>query len=130
MSIGQILVIDNDDTARFLLSRVMYRMNRTESLFFAKNEREALELMGRQEFSLILLDLHQPNANGFELLQGLGQWQEATGKSLPRIVVLSSGDTDNAYSKARTEYFHMVSAHLEKPFTEHHVLQLLEVEGE
>ena len=72
---------------------------------------DALELIETRKPDLVLLDLHMPPPNGFEVLRLLRS-KEVT-RSLPVIVFTANGDEENAaasFELGATDY-------LNKPFT-------------
>ena len=65
-----ILVVDDSRTLRKLLARSLELLG-YRNLTEAADGREALDLVARREFDLILLDLEMPVMNGFEVLATL-----------------------------------------------------------
>ncbi len=57
---------------------------------------EALDILNKQSFNIVLLDLVMPKKNGFEVLEEL----KAKGKKLP-IIVLSNLSQDEDIKRAR-----------------------------
>ena len=66
---GNILVVDDMETNRTLLSRRLSRDG--HKVTSAESGRKALELMEVEDFDLVLLDLMMPEMNGFEVLSRL-----------------------------------------------------------
>ncbi len=66
---GTILVVDDMETNRTLLSRRLSRDGHRVAT--AEGGRRALELMAAEDFDLILLDLMMPDMNGFDVLAKL-----------------------------------------------------------
>lgn len=66
---GQILIVDDNETNRDLLSRQLERQGYTVAI--AADGLEGLHLLQTQPFDLILLDLIMPEMNGFEVLERL-----------------------------------------------------------
>ena len=66
---GNILVVDDLETNRTLLSRRLTREG--HQVATAEGGRRALELMAGEDFDLVLLDLMMPDMNGFEVLARL-----------------------------------------------------------
>ena len=66
---GVILVVDDNDINRDVLSRRLTRQGHTVAT--AVNGRQALELIAREKFDLILLDLMMPEMNGLQVLEHL-----------------------------------------------------------
>jgi len=63
-----LLVVDDNEDNRYTLTR---RLNRQgyENLTTAENGREALDLLAKQSFDLVLLDIMMPVMNGYEVLE-------------------------------------------------------------
>jgi two-component system chemotaxis response regulator CheY len=91
------LVIEDSTTMRQLLTLALRRI---PGLAFveATNGAEALELLARRRFDLILLDLNMPVMDGFAFLERLGE----RGESRPPIIVITteSGSDDRERAKA------------------------------
>ena len=66
---GNILVVDDIETNRTLLSRRLTRDGHRVTT--AEGGRKALDLMAIEDFDLVLLDLMMPEMNGFEMLARL-----------------------------------------------------------
>ncbi len=66
---GRILVVDDEPLNREMLLRRLARMGFTTS--GAPNGREALEIMTREPFDLVLLDIMMPIMDGYETLDRL-----------------------------------------------------------
>jgi adenylate cyclase len=66
---GTILIVDDNRMNRLLLARGLEDQGHT--VVFAEDGREALELLGRQDFDLMLLDVLMPELDGYEVLARL-----------------------------------------------------------
>ncbi len=66
---GKILVVDDTEANRALLTRRLSREGFTVAL--AENGRRALELLGRHDFDLVLLDIMMPEMNGHQVLTAM-----------------------------------------------------------
>jgi adenylate cyclase len=67
---AQILVVDDNEDNRYTLTRRLKREG-YDNVAIATNGREALDLIARQPFDLILLDIMMPELNGYEVLERL-----------------------------------------------------------
>lgn len=85
---GRILVVDDNDSNRGLLTRRLGRDG--HQVIEAISGRTALDLLGAHEVDLILLDLLMPELNGFQVLAKLKADERLRG--IP--VVIISGLTD------------------------------------
>jgi adenylate cyclase len=63
---GRILVVDDNRVNRLLLGRGLEEHG--HSVEFAEHGREALELLGRGQFDLMLLDVMMPEVDGYQVL--------------------------------------------------------------
>jgi CheY-like chemotaxis protein len=86
---GRILVVDDDDSNRDMLSRRLARLGHGVSV--AENGRRALEMLASESFDLMLLDLQMPELNGYQVLERLRA--DATLSEVPVIVLSASEDT-------------------------------------
>ena len=64
---GRILVVDDNDINRDMLSRRLVRQGYTP--LTAQNGREALERLRDEPFDLVLLDILMPEMNGYQVLE-------------------------------------------------------------
>jgi two-component system sensor histidine kinase/response regulator len=64
---GVILVVDDEESNRDVLSRRLTRQGHTVTL--AHNGTEALSLMGEAVFDVVLLDIMMPDIDGYEVLR-------------------------------------------------------------
>lgn len=82
----RVLVVDDDDAIRALLQTVLRRRGlRVEG---ARNGVEALEQLGANPYTLVVLDLMMPLMSGYEVLDHLMQQSVLTR---PRVLVLTAG---------------------------------------
>ena len=65
--LGNILVVDDNEMNRDLLSRRLARKGHTVEV--AEGGHRALEMIGDQDFDLVLLDIMMPGIDGFEVLE-------------------------------------------------------------
>jgi class 3 adenylate cyclase len=66
---GTILIVDDNRMNRLLLGRGLEQQGHTVA--FAEHGREALDLLGRQQFDLLLLDVEMPELDGYQVLAEL-----------------------------------------------------------
>jgi adenylate cyclase len=69
VSAGTILIADDNRVNRLLLARGLEQEGHI--VVFAENGREALDLLGKKPFDLLLLDVLMPELDGFEVLAKL-----------------------------------------------------------
>lgn len=91
---GSLLVVDDNETNRNLLSRLLKRQGYTVTV--AENGRRALDLIEAQEFDLVLLDIMMPEMNGYQVLEYL-----KTDAHLRHIPVITISALDEIESVVR-----------------------------
>ncbi len=89
---GSILVVDDNEINRDLLSRYLERQGHTVRV--ASNGRRALEMIATGAFDLVLLDIMMPELNGYQVLQHLKQSE--TWRDLPVIMISALDEIDSA----------------------------------
>lgn len=82
-----ILVAEDNELNVTLLRELLIR--RGHSAQFARDGHTALELALHSEFDLMLLDLHMPGLDGFEVVQGIREDEQGTKQHL-RIIALTA----------------------------------------
>lgn len=87
---GALLLADDDEANRDMLSRRLTRLGHTVTL--AANGREALERIRTQAFELLLLDIQMPEMNGYQVLEHLKS--DPALRALPVLVLSASDDTE------------------------------------
>jgi signal transduction histidine kinase len=83
-----ILVVDDNEDNRELLARQLQSQGHRAGL--AENGRLALEMMRRQPFDLVLLDIMMPEMDGYQVLEQMKA--DADLRHLPVIVISALGD--------------------------------------
>lgn len=84
---GHLLVVDDNELNRDMLSRRLERLGYTVEL--AENGRQALDIIRAKPFDLILLDLMMPEMDGYQVLERLKSDPEQ--RHIP-VIVLSAID--------------------------------------
>ncbi len=82
---ASILVADDNPTSRELLGRFLKRQGHEAA--FAADGIEALELLAKRDFDLVLLDVMMPRADGFQVLEKM----RGAGKLAHTPVIVISG---------------------------------------
>lgn len=88
---GFVLVVDDNEINRDLLYRHLQREG--HSVAVAENGREALKLLNKENFDLVLLDILMPEMNGYQLLTHL-KADEAL-RHIPVIMLSALDDMDS-----------------------------------
>ena len=93
---SRVLVVDDDDTTRLVILRVLAKAG--YSVSEARDGVEALETIRNDRFDLMLLDVWMPRMTGLDLLAALRGVDHA-----PRVVVMTSDDAPETLLKAVRE---------------------------
>lgn len=109
----QILIVDDDDALRELLADILG--SRGYHVTASSDGLRALELIHRENFSLVISDLEMPKINGVELAKRIKEIKS----ELPVAIITGWGND----LKEHSPYFDYV---LPKPFNLSEVLQMVE----
>lgn len=88
---GFILVVDDNEANRDVLSRRLRRQG--HSVTVAENGRQAFDLVRRQAFDLVLLDVMMPEMNGYQVLEELKT--DPALRHIPVIMISALDDLDS-----------------------------------
>ena len=88
---ARLLVADDNKVNRLLLARSLELQGHRASM--AENGRVALEMLAREPFDLLLLDIEMPEMTGFEVLERMSG--DAQLRDIPVIVTSSLEGLDN-----------------------------------
>jgi CheY-like chemotaxis protein len=121
MDVGRtVLVVDDDDAIRTLISRVLKRA--AYEVAVAANGAEALTHLRTHPFTTVVLDLMMPVMSGFEVLEYLRTHDDA---GTPAVVVVSAAGERDLESIQSP----LVRAVLRKPFDLTELLKAVEKAG-
>lgn len=84
-----ILIVDDNPINRMVAQKTVMRWGIKSDL--AENGREALEMIGRKDYDLILMDLHMPVMDGYEATRQIRMLPDKKYKELP-VVALTGSD--------------------------------------
>ena len=101
----RVLVVDDDDSIRNLLITLLRR--KAMLCDGASDGEQAVALIEKQQYSLILLDLMMPKMDGFQVIREL----RTRGNTTPIVVVTAAGQ-----ARVNTLDPNQVKAVLSKPF--------------
>jgi len=87
-SVKRILVVDDDHDVRNILGTVLRQKGLDVTV--AVDGRQALDLLNDQRFSVLILDLLMPEADGFDVLDAL---HRSDPKTLPVVLVVTGADS-------------------------------------
>jgi sigma-B regulation protein RsbU (phosphoserine phosphatase) len=93
---GRILIIDDDEINRHIMSRQLERQGHT--VVSVVNGREAIALLKRVPFDIILLDVMMPEMNGFQVLELIKQDEKL--RDMP-VIVISALETPRRWPMHR-----------------------------
>ena len=115
-----VIAIDNDEVLLLMLKE-MYAQEGIHC-DTCTNAAELMEMIRRNEYSLLLTDLNMPDINGFELLELLRTSNVSNSKTIPVVVTPASGSCSKEELMERG-----FSGCLLKPFS---ISELMEVSDE
>jgi CheY-like chemotaxis protein len=81
----RILAAEDNEFNRDLLEHLLARLGLSAAM--AVNGREALELVEREPFDLLLLDIHMPELDGFQVVAAIRERERTAGGHLPVIAL-------------------------------------------
>ncbi len=105
-----VLIVDDSYTSRRIVRQMLERMG-IEQFSEAENGREAIELIEREFFDLIVTDYNMPEMDGEQLSQFIRN--KSNQQSVPVLMVTSETDSNRLAGIAQSG----VSAVFDKPFT-------------
>jgi PAS domain S-box-containing protein len=101
----EILVAEDNHFNQKLAEELLRR--RGHNVHVANDGREALAALEQTRFDLMLLDIHMPGCDGFEVIKTLRQREETTGKHLPVIALTAratQSDRDRCLGAGMDDY--------------------------
>ena len=101
---ARMLVVDDNKVNRLLLTRSLELQG--HSIASAENGRVALEMLRREPFDLLLLDMEMPEMDGLEAARQItGRWKPA---ERPRIIAMTAnamqGDREMCIAAGMDDY--------------------------
>jgi two-component system, NtrC family, response regulator HydG len=112
----QILIVEDDDDMRVASTYVLnYHGYEVEH---ATNGTDAIEILGRRAFDLVLLDVMMPGPSGMEILS----WLRSESPDTPAIITTGYATLDMAVEAMRTG----AADFLAKPFTPDEIIHSVE----
>ena len=89
----RVLVAEDDEFNAQLLEKVMGRQG--HGVRFANNGREALALAEEGAFDLLLLDIHMPELDGFQVAEAIRERERTVGGHLPIIALTAHSQKED-----------------------------------
>lgn len=114
----EVLVVDDSSTARKHISRVLNNLG-MERITLAVNGREAVEILNKQFFDLIVTDYNMPEMDGKELAKHVRE--KSTQRTIPILMVTSEASHSHLAGVKQSG----VSAMCDKPFEAAEVKKLI-----
>src|SRR6266576_2461893 len=103
----RVLVVDDDQSIRQLVSTIVKRERLTVDI--AADGLEAIEMLKRHQYAVILLDLMMPRLDGF----GVIEWMKKNPPLIKPILIVITAYADQRFKEVDAE---LVSGVLHKPF--------------
>jgi CheY-like chemotaxis protein len=107
----RMLVAEDNDFNRDLLEHMLARLGLPAAM--AVNGREALALLEREPFDLLLLDIHMPELDGFQVIGAIRERERTAGGHLPVIALTARSRKEDRERCLRAG----MDDYLTKPFT-------------
>ena len=117
-SLNVLLTEDCDDS--YAVSELMLRK---ENVWRARDGREAIEMVKKQRFDIVLMDIHMPGMDGYTVIRTIRDWETQTANARTPIVVLSSDDLQTQRQSAAQSG---CTGFLRKPLCKNDLLDLLD----
>ncbi|HEY5377097.1 MAG TPA: sigma-54 dependent transcriptional regulator [Polyangiaceae bacterium] len=102
----RVLVVDDEPTLRRTLARLLNSRNMT--VLTADDGAQAIDLLGREQVDVVLVDLMMPNVGGLELLDHV----RSSHAGVEVIMMTAFGDVETAVKAVRAGAYHFLT----KPF--------------
>lgn len=112
----RVLVVDDDDNTRHLLVSLLRQRGLTVDE--AADGGEAIDLLLRNEYAVVLLDLLMPRADGFAVLEVM---KSDNMKSAPVMLVVTGADR-NVVDRLDSPHIHGI---VRKPFDSQELVDLV-----
>ena len=103
---GMRILLVEDNTINRILVTVMLEKH-GHFLIHAANGREALEMIARENFDLIFMDVQMPEMDGFEATRRIREAEQATGRRTPIVAITAyalTGDRARCLAAGMDDY--------------------------
>lgn len=91
------VLLTEDCDESYALSELMLRR---ESVWRARNGPEAVEMVKKQRFDIVLMDIHMGGMDGYTAIEAIRDWETQSGNARIPIVILSSDDLETQRQSA------------------------------
>lgn len=113
-----ILVTEDCDDS-FALSELVLQ---NENVWRARNGEEAFDMVQKQRFDVVFMDVHMPGMDGYTAIRRIREWETQTGNAHTPLVLLSSDDLE---TQRRSAAQSGCSGFLRKPLRRNDLTHLL-----
>lgn len=107
----KILIVEDNKINQFLLKTILTKQNFTQ-IFVVNNGREAIEIVQKHDISLILMDLHMPEMDGYETAKFIRNNMPHEKQKIPIIAITAAvvqGEKEKCIEVGMNDY-------ISKPF--------------
>jgi signal transduction histidine kinase len=105
----RLLIVEDEADTRSALSRFLE--DQGAAVVAVGSAREALELLRRETWDVLVSDIGMPEMDGYELIRELRAWEEGSGRRLPAVAVTAFTRTEDRERVLREGF----SEHVAKP---------------
>ena len=102
---SNVLLIEDEDSIRRVLKRVLHEDNQSYKFTEAMDGQEGISMVKKQEFDLILCDIKMPKKDGIEVLDFIRNHSPAT----PVVMISGHGNLETAVKAMRMGAFDYIS---------------------
>lgn len=102
---SNVLLIEDEDSIRRVLKKVLHEDNQTYKFTEAVDGQEGISMVKKQEFDLILCDIKMPKKDGIEVLDFIRNHSPAT----PVVMISGHGNLETAVKAMRMGAFDYIS---------------------
>ncbi len=95
----KILLVEDDQMNQFVMKQILEKWNAT--LDIARNGREAIAKLEKSDYSIVLMDLHMPEVNGYEATRMIRNPQSTVRDHSIPIVALTADVTTETRQKVK-----------------------------
>ena len=117
---GNVLLVEDVEFNRVIAKEFLTDLGL--SITEAHNGAEAVELYLKEDFNLVLMDLHMPVLDGFKAALNIRNREQMAGKTPVPIIAMTADVTKDAHEKIA---LNKMDGYLSKPFEEEELLQIL-----
>lgn len=114
------ILLTEDSDESYALSELMLRK---ENLWRARDGQEAVEMVKKQRFDIVVMDIHMDGMDGYTAIQAIRDWETQTANARTPIVILSSDDLETQRQSAARSG---CTGFLRKPLRSHDLADVLD----